>query len=417
MKVLFVNTNENYGGAARAANRIMRGVQKHGVEAQMFVKNKHTQAANVVTIWQFVPKNAIYRAFDWVTEKIKNQWQHRKWNPYKSTKKDVFMSDLRSMYSHGALQKLEYDIVHLHWINQRFLNIDELKKIKKPIVWTLHDSWAFTGICHVPYDCKNYETHCGACPMLGSKKEMDLAHEVFKKKMEAYKDLDLHIVTPSQWLGENVKRSALLCRFPVTVIPNCIDTDLYEPIDKADARKVLGLEADKKYLLFGAMHVMKDANKGFAYLQEALKQINNAKVKLLVYGTNEDMRSHDLPLSARSMGYINNDKMMALLYNSADVTIVPSLSENLSNTIMESLSCGTPVVAFNIGGNIDMIEHKKNGYLAKEKDNWDLAKGIEWCLAHNADGSMSKNAREKVMNNYTIEIVSEQYKKLYESLL
>lgn len=417
MKVLFVNTNENYGGAARAANRIMRGVQKHGVEAQMFVKNKHTQAANVVTIWQFVPKNAIYRAFDWVTEKIKNQWQHRKWNPYKSTKKDVFMSDLRSMYSHGALQKLEYDIVHLHWINQRFLNIDELKRIKKPIVWTLHDSWAFTGICHLPYDCKNYESHCGACPMLGSKKEMDLAHEVFEKKQEVYKDLDLHIVTPSRWLGECAKLSALLGRFPVHVIPNCIDTDLYEPIDKADARKILGLEPDKKYLLFGAMNALADANKGFTYLKEALERIKGDNTELLVYGTNEDMQRFDLSIPARSLGYINNDKMMALLYNAADVTIVPSLSENLSNTIMESLSCGTPVVGFDIGGNSDMIEYKKNGYLATERDSEDLAKGIEWCLAHNADGAMSKNAREKVMNNYTIEIVSEQYKKLYESLL
>ena len=115
--------------------------------------------------------------------------------------------------------------------------------------------------------------------------------------------------------------------------------------------------------------------------------------------------------------YINDDFHLKCVYNAADVCIVPSLSENLSNTIMESLSCGTPVVGFDIGGNSDMIEYKKNGYLATERDSEDLAKGIEWCLAHNADGAMSKNAREKVMNNYTIEIVSEQYKKLYESLL
>ena len=417
MKVLFVNTNENYGGAARAANRIMRGVQRCGVEAQMFVKNKHSQAVDVVSIWQYVPKNSIYKVFDWVAEKIKNKWQHYKWNPYKDTKKDVFLSDIRSMSSHGALQKLNYDIVHLNWINQRFLDIRELVKIKKPIVWTLHDSWAFTGICHVSYECKLYEHHCSACPMLGSSKERDYAYEVFDKKLKAYKDLDLHIVTPSKWLADCAKRSALFGNFPITVIPNCIDTDLYQPMDKTDARKVLGLENDKKYLLFGAMHVMKDANKGFAYLKKALKQIKDTDAELLVYGTNEDMHCYNLPIPARSLGYINNDKMMALLYNAADVCIVPSLSENLSNTIMESLSCGTPVVGFDIGGNSDMIEYKKNGYLATERDSEDLAKGIEWCLAHNADGAMSKNAREKVMNNYTIEIVSEQYKKLYESLL
>jgi glycosyltransferase involved in cell wall biosynthesis len=417
MKVLFVNTNENYGGAARAALRIMHGVQQCGVEAQMFVKNKASQAEDVVSVLQFVPTNALYKAYNWVVEIIRKKWYQYKWHPYKRTKQNVFMSDLRGMSSHGALQKFDYDVIHLNWLNMRFFNIDELAKIKKPIVWTLHDSWAFTGICHVPYECKKYINHCGTCPMLGSKKEMDLAYEVFKKKMDAYKDLDLHIVTPSRWLGECAKLSALLGRFPVHVIPNCIDTDLYEPIDKADARKVLGLEADKKYLLFGAMNALADANKGFTYLKEALERIKGDNTELLVYGTNEDMQRFDLSIPARSLGYINNDKMMALLYNAADVTIVPSLSENLSNTIMESLSCGTPVVAFNIGGNSDMIEHKKNGYLAKEKDNWDLAKGIEWCLAHNSDGALSKKARQKVMDNFTIEIVSEQYRKLYESLV
>lgn len=417
MKVLFINTNENYGGAARAVVRIMHGVQQCGVEAQMFVKNKHTQAADVVSIWQYVPKCAIYKAFDWAIEKIKNQWQHHKWRPYKNTKKDVFLSDLRSMSCHGVLQKLEYDVVHLNWINMRFLDVRELAKINKPIVWTLHDSWPFTGICHLPYECKLYESHCGACPMLGSKKERDYAFEVFDKKREAYKDLNLHIVTPSRWLEECAMDSALLGQFPVMVIPNCIDTELYQPIDKADARKVLGLESDKKYLLFGAIHAVADANKGFVYLREALKQVSATNTELLVYGTNEDMQKYDLPIPARSFGYINNDKMMALLYNAVDVTIVPSLSENLSNTIMESLSCGTPVVAFNIGGNSDMIDHQQNGYLAKERDCEDLAKGIEWCLERNVDRLLGKNARKKVLDNYSIDIVSKQYKQLYESLV
>lgn len=417
MKVLFVNTNENYGGAARAANRIMRGVQRFGVEAQMFVKDKCSKSSDVIPLSTYTPSsNWLLDIFKWIIQKFKNRYHMFKWHPYKRTKQNVFMSDLRYTDIHGALQKLDYDIVHLHWINNRFLDIRELAKIHKPIVWTLHDSWAFTGICHVPYECKKYETHCGACPMLGSNVEQDYAHEVFEKKREAYKDLNLHIVTPSKWLGECAKKSVLLGRFPVHVIPNCIDTDLYQPIVKAEARKILGLESDKRYLLFGAMHVMQDANKGFAYLKEALKQIKDADIELWVYGTNDNLQSYGLPIPARSLGYINNDKMMVLLYNAADVTIVPSLSENLSNTIMESLSCGTPVVAFNIGGNGDMIDHQKNGYLAREKDSADLSKGIEWCLENNVQGTLSEKARKKVLSNYTIDIVAEQYKKLYESL-
>lgn len=417
MKVLFVNTNENYGGAARAANRIMRGLQQCGVDVQMFVKNGNPQSKDVATIWQYVPTNFFYKTCHWVLEKIRNKWYQYKWHPYKRTKQNLFMSDLRGMSSHRALQELDYDIVHMHWINNRFLDIEELKKIKKPIVWTLHDSWPFTGICHVQYDCKKYETHCGACPMLGSKKERDYSYEVFEKKLEAYKDIHLHIVTPSGWLGECTRRSALLGRYPITVIPNCIDTELYQPIDKTEARNVLGLDPDMRYLLFGAMHVLTDENKGFTYMKDALKQISSPNTELLVYGTNEALERYDLPLPARSLGYINNDKMMVLLYNAADVCIVPSLSENLSNTIMESLSCGTSVAAFNIGGNGEMIEHKKNGYLAKERDSEDLARGIEWCLENNKKGELSKNAREEVLNNYMIDIVSNQYKQLYESLL
>ena len=416
MKVLFVNTSDGSGGASRAAVRIMRGVQKNRVESQMFVMYKGTGSNDVIPLTHFVPKNYFYQICDWIAKKVKNKWQHYKWSPYKRTKQNAYMSDLRSTRLHGALQKLDYDIVHLHWINQRFIGLGDLIKIHKPIIWTLHDSWPFTGICHLPYDCKNYKTHCSTCPMLGSKIEKDLAYEVFDKKREAYKDLDLHIVTPSKWLGDCAKQSALLGRFPVHVIPNCIDTELYQPINKIEARKRLGLEPNKIYLLFGAMQATTDKNKGFNLLLEALKIISSTNIELIVYGTNENLDKYAIPLQYRSIGYVHNDSTMALLYNAADVTIVPSLSENLSNTIMESLSCCTPVVAFNIGGNSDLIGHKQNGYLAKEKDSEDLAKGIEWCLVNNVDGAMSKNAREKVMNNYTIEIVSEQYKKLYESL-
>lgn len=437
MKVLFVNTNESHGGAARAALRIMRGVQQSGVETQLFVKYKNTQADDVISLARFVPTNLLYKICDWVFSKLKNKWQHRKWRPYKKTKQNVYLSDLRGTWIHGALQKMDYDIVHLHWINERFLDISELKKINKPIVWTLHDSWAFCGVCHYFLDCVKYQTHCGACPMLGSKKEMDLAYEVFDKKREAYKDLDLHIVTPSKWLGESARRSSLLGRFPVHVIPNCIDIELYRPLAKDEIRVIVEREENavvrrvfseatqekglaKPFVLYGAMNAATDRRKGFVSLLSALQLLDKQgfDAHFVVFGANEQ----ELPMQFEHIevtfvGYIRDSCVLTALYSIADVMVVPSLTENLSNTIMESLSCGTPVVAFRIGGNGDMIEHKKNGYLAAERDCEDLAKGIEWCLTHNADDALSKHARKKVMDNYTIENVSEQYKQLYESLL
>jgi len=291
-----------------------------------------------------------------------------------------------------------------------------MAKIHKPIVWTLHDSWPFCGVCHYFLDCKRYQNHCGTCPMLGSKKEQDLAYEIFENKLAAYKDLDLHIVTPSRWLGDCAKKSALLGRFPIHVIPNCIDTEEFRPLDKVEVRKKLGLSHQRKYLLFGAMQATTDKNKGFNILLSALKYLSNTNTELIIFGTEGKLDQYAIPIPYHVMGYIRNNVQMMMLYNIADVTIVPSLSENLSNTIMESLSCGTPVVAFHIGGNSDMIDHEQNGYLAEENNCEDLANGIQLCIRHNTDGFLSKNAREKILNNFTIDIVSKQYKYLYESL-
>jgi glycosyltransferase involved in cell wall biosynthesis len=326
--------------------------------------------------------------------------------------------------------------VHLHWINQRFLDIDELNKIKKPIVWTLHDSWAFCGVCHYFLDCEKYQTHCGVCPMLGSTKEKDLAYEVFEKKIGAYKELDLHIVTPSRWLGESARKSALLCRFPVHVIPNCIDTEVYRPLSKDEINTIAEREENavvrrvfseansekglaKPLILYGAMHAATDRIKGFASLLSAMKLLDRQGVnaRFVVFGAEEqELPMHLEHIDVSLIGYISGQVLTAI-YSLADVMVVPSLTENLSNVIMESLACGTPVVAFKIGGNSDMIDHRQNGYLAQEQDSEDLRMGIQWCLENNKKGELSKNAREKVLNNYTIDIVSNQYKQLYESLL
>ena len=416
IQILSVCTSDVSGGAARAAYRIHQGVRSLGVESKMFVKHKGSNDPNVHALDEFVPHNPLYRALDWCATKIKNKIQHFQWNQYPNRDSN-FKSDLRSTRIHGALQAFDYDVLHLHWINQRFLDLRELSKVNKPIVWTLHDSWPFCGVCHLPMDCKRYESHCGACPMLGSKKEQDLAYEVFEKKSVVYRDLDLHIVTPSNWLADCAKHSTLFGGFPISVIPNCVDSELYKPIEKIKAAEQLGLDSDKKYILFGAINATKDKNKGFDLLVQALHKWNYIGVELLTFGTGENMDLYSLPLPVHSLGYIRNDEVMTHLYNMADVTIVPSRSENLSNTIMESMSCGTPVVAFNIGGNSDMIDHKQNGYLVCENDADDLAQGIQWCLDSNQDNILGKNAREKVLNNYTPEIVCQHYKELYESIL
>lgn len=436
MKVLFINTNDISGGAARAAMRIMHGVQETGIETRMLVKDKYSQSSDVIPISHFAPpSNPVKDMFQWVIQKLKNRYHLLKWHPYKRTKQNVFMSDLRYTDIHGALQKLDYDVLHLHWINNRFLDIRELAKVHKPIVWTLHDSWPFCGLCHYFIDCERYQTHCGACPMLGSHSDQDLAYEIFEKKLAIYKDLDLHIVTPSRWLGECAKKSALLGRFPVHVIPNCLDTELFRPLtsqeiltiaehqQNAVVSRVLREATEKRlakpFILYGAMNAATDRRKGFASLLSAMQILDTHgfEARLVVFGAHPQ----DLPMKFENIditfvGYIHDSSVLTALYNGADVMVVPSLTENLSCAIMESLSCGTPVVAFNIGGNGDMIDHLQSGYLAKEKDAADLANGIQWCIDHNKDNVLGKQARRKANNSYTTQIVSKQYQALYQSL-
>lgn len=423
LKVLSVCTSDAGGGAPRAAYRIHRGMRELGVDSRMFVKYKRSKDINVVSLDKFVPHNPICQAFDWTRDKVKNKIQHSRWNRY-PMRENVFMSDLRGTDLHGALRKLDYDVLHLHWINRRFVQLEDLPK-DKPIVWTLHDSWPFCGICHYFFECEEYKYHCGCCPFLHSEQANDLSNQIWKKKAAIYKDLDLHIVCPSQWLGSCAKQSGLLGRFPVTVIPNCVDVNAFCPFDEEKLslrwKALRELSCTKPLLLFGAVNAAKDKIKGFDYLISALKlleqQGHNNDFELVVYGATKSELSINLSIPIHYVGYVGDTRELTSLYNMASVMVVPSLTENLSCAIMESLSCATPVVAFNIGGNGDMIEHKVNGYLAKDKDDADLAEGILWCLENNADNRLGRAGREKVLREYTFEVVCQQYKALYESVL
>ena len=424
IKVLSVNTSDTKGGAARAAYRIHQGVKILGVDSRMFVKDKQQKDDSIISLDEFTPKNIFFKIFDLICQKVKNKIQHYKWGKYPNRSK-LYLSDSRGTNTFKALEKLDYDVLHLHWINQRFIKLSDLTRVNKPIVWTLHDSWPFCGVCHYFFDCEKYKTGCKQCQYLNNKNiENDLSTHVWNDKFKAYKNLNLHIVTPSKWLGDCAKESALFSRFPVSVIPNCLDTDIFRPLEESEISPRWANFSDerfeKTFVLYGAVNAATDKIKGFEKLLSALQILEKqgrANFELIVFGASKAELKIDVNIPIHYVGFVSDTNELVSLYNLASVMVVPSLTENLSCAIMESLSCETPVCAFNIGGNGDMIDHKKNGYLAKEQDNEDLANGIIWCLENNKDRILSKNARDKVLNNYTPEIVSKQYKDLYESLL
>ena len=412
MKLLLVNTNDISGGAAIAAYRLLKGLQKNGVQSQMLVQSKKSDDYSVIG-----PHSKWQKNFG----KLKPMLDNIPITFYKYRKKIMFSPAITPDNISKKIQDINPDIVHLHWIALGFIKIETLAKISKPMIWTLHDMWAFTGGCHYDEECKKYIKNCGCCPTLNSNKEKDLSCKIWKRKKKAWENLDLTIVTPSSWLGECARESSLFCNTRVEVIPNGIDLNRFKPIDKNIARDILCLPKDKKLILFGSLSALSDKRKGFSLLKEALKKYfskENKGIELIIFGSSKPRDEENLSFKTHYLGRLNDEISLALVYSAADVMIVPSMQDNLPNTVMESLACGTPVVAFNIGGIPDMIEHQKNSYLAIPFKTEDLAYGIKWVLED--DGrrkKLSENAREKVIKEFDIVKIAKRYEDLYEDVL
>ena len=412
MKILLCNTTDSGGGAAKAALRLLDGFRHEGHDAEMLVLSKSQSNPRVLDTNEFKSNHPLTRLYRDLKRKILFQYKSYQWSKYpkkiKRSLHDVYVS-----YLEDALKHIEFDLLHLHWVEGGFVNFKELQNVDKPIVWTLHGSFPFTGICHHLL-CDRYKTRCGACPALGSTKENDFSTRNFSLKQKRYRKLNLTIISPSRYLAEKAKESTLLGDRDVHVIPNGIDTDLFSPASKSEARKRLDLE-EKPTILFGAVGFHSDPNKGFELLRESLYRLSEFysgwQLQLIVFG---GISEEEIPFPIWNAGFVKDEEELKWIYSAADVMVVPSKHENLPYTIMESLSCATPVTAFNIGGNGEMIGHKENGYLAEPFKSEDLAEGIRWCLENNGGNVLGKNGRQKVLTNYQYKEIAKQHIELYD---
>ncbi|MBR3454186.1 MAG: glycosyltransferase family 4 protein [Bacteroidaceae bacterium] len=413
MKVVIVNTSEKVGGAAIAANRLMEALKKNGVSAKMIVRDRQTDKISVVAVKQ----QNWHLALNFLWERgviFLSNWLSRK---------NLFQIDIANTGTDitSMPEFQQADVVHLHWVNQGFLSLDNIDKILhsgKKIVVTMHDQWYFTGICHYSGDCLHYREHCHSCPLIHGRRKKDISWKVFNRKRRMYADADITFVGCSQWIADLARSASLLKDKKIVSIPNAINMDVFHPQDKTLARQNLGLPNDKRLLLFGSQRIT-DERKGFKFLVEACEHIqhNNPewtdKIGIVVVGAKSATIESSLPFPVYAVDYVSDEKSMVEIYNAVDLYVTPSLQDNLPNTIVESMACGVPCVGFRVGGIPEMIDHEKNGYVARYKDAHDFANGILWALGEHYD-NLCKQAYQKAVATYSEKSVAEQYKKIYE---
>lgn len=413
MNSLILNTFDSQGGAAIATYRLHSGLRSIGVDAHMLVQGKKTDDFSVIgpsTRWQKI--QAVFRwHFDSLVAAL-----------YRKREKVLFSSAWLPENLASNVKKFHPDIVHLFWVNGGFFRIETLKKFKRPIVWTLHDMWPFTGGCHYDDECGKFRQSCGNCPLLHSDKDADLSRRIWRRKQTSWEGVPMVIVATSHWLADMARSSSLFKDLRIEVIPNGIDTERYKPIIKKTARSTYNLPEDKHLILFSAFSATSDKRKGNQFLVPALKKMVQegwgAKTELIIIGASEPENPPDFGMKVHYMGQLHDEISQVLLYSAADVVVAPSMQENLSNTVMESLACGTPVVAFDIGGMPDMVDHEISGYLATPFESSDLADGIRWVL-EDADrhDMLSQRARQAAVERYALQTIAHRYSALYQSIL
>ena len=416
MKIVHVSTSETGGGAARAANRLHRGLQRLGHQSSMFVAKS---MGNDSSVLRFRSPDGIWeKALPLIRRRL-IQRDHRRYPSAHSLGYEKF-SDDRSPYRRWLMNQLpDCDIINLHWVAD-FLDHPFFFDHRPPgtrVVWTLHDMNPFTGGCHYDGGCGGFAKKCGCCPQLGSNDEHDLSRKIWQRKQKTFGRIprrSLHLVTPSRWLATEVQRSPILGHFSVSVIPNGLVTDAFSPTDRSAARFALDVPQDAKVILFAAQNVT-NSRKGYSLLLETLNGLQMMPDLFLVSLGSGELPA-EIPTRHLNLNF-QNDRHLSLVYSAADLFVIPSLQDNLPNTVMESMACGTPTVGFDVGGVADMVRPGMNGILVPPGDARSLGEQMIALLnAPQACAEMGARSRKIALAEYSLKAQAERYVELYNQI-
>jgi glycosyltransferase involved in cell wall biosynthesis len=418
LKVVHLNTYDGNGGAGRACIRLNKELINQNIDSKIIVHYKFGNNPSVKTF----NSNFIQKACAAATIVVERVLAKRYLKPLRTPFSFAWFG--RSVIHHPDVKAA--DIIHLHWVNHGFLDpkhIAEIAKLNKPVVWTFHDSNAFTGGCHVRYSCDHYKNECGNCPLLINASPDDISHKIWLQKNKAYQQLDFTVIAPGLWMLRSVEESSLMQGKAAVNIPNTLDTNLFKPADKIAAKQKAGLASDKFIFLTGFMPSRKDLHKGTSYLLDSVEMLKHrlgekaGSVELVIFGNRDTNNMPDFPFKTTFLGTISDDETLVNCYNAADAFLIPSLEDNLPYTVMESLACGTPVISFTTGGIPDMVQHQQNGYLADYKSAESFADGMEWIINQGDESPLQLQARQTVMDKFSEKVIAGKHIELYKQVI
>lgn len=408
MNVLHVNTHAYEGGAGRAAYRLHTALRRSGEESRI-VSADYVKGRDDLQTW--VPKTPLW----WLLH-------HATWWLEIQTGLEGALN-VTSWF--GYRRHAEWaDVVNLHNIHGYYFSLLLLPRIERlaPLVWTLHDMWPLTGHCAYPMDCSGWLSGCGNCPNLAGppKVKRDVSRLLYSIRRRVYSRCSPVLVTPSRWLRRQVRRAPLTQHFRATCIPNGLDTDVFLPTNKRAAREALGLPSDERLAFFSA-HVLGARRKGGDLLMAALRLLRESgldNVRLLVAGGGGEEIEREAPYPVFNVGRVEGEALMAVVYSAADVFVLPTRADNLPNVLLEALSCGTPCVAFRVGGVPEVVRPGETGWLAEPEDPEDLALNLHEALTDDAARErMSEVCRSVAEKEYNVELMRRRYVRLYEEVI
>ncbi len=406
-KVTHFSFSDSQGGAAQAARRIHLGMIEEGVDSKMFVADRTSSTPHTTACGN----RTIQRIQRWLVPKLEKLPLAIRGIQSSSL---FSPASFRFLHSNATKDRVNStDVLILYWVNFGYISIKQLAQLgDKPLIWRLSDMWPFTGGCHYSGGCERFRKRCGCCPVLGSGSDHDLSNVLQAKKKETFQKLNITVVAPSQWMAKQAESSSVFTGKQVVVIPTGVDDKCFKPIDTNVARLQLGIPLNDKVVMIGAMH-SSDPRKGGEFVPAIVKWAKEKGMLVAAFGHRNSITEPHLI----QLGAITDRDKLALAYNAANVFVAPSKEENLANTVLESIACGTPVSAFRIGGMPDTIVDGENGKLACPFDIDELLADCEHITNWSSQIDQKHRTRNSILPKFSMAEQTARFIQLCDSVL